>query len=676
MRGTLPRRLAAAVPPARDLSDTSPGPPATARPFMLMFAAGAVLALVHVAIPGADHSRDGVMLGVAAGAFSIAALIYAGWRRIPSWAYQLFLAAASLLTALAMYGTAETTSVYATFFFWITICAFYFFNENEAAEQSVIIAIAAALGASADPGNLTSVPVINWMVTMAVLIVAGALIGRMGRQRMSSLADRVEEAARTDQMTGLLNRRGFQDALKAEFERSQRTNRSFSVLVADLDAFRRINEGFGPHAGDLAFEYVGAIIRRAKRRIDVAGRIGEDEFALLLPETTEHAAFMVAERIRHELKASFASEPVPLTISIGVVNWPLHQSTARGMITAGEHALMLAKELGGDCSAMYGDNILTRLATASARKDEDKHLATLVSLAEAVDIRDGGTAEHCQNVGRYAAAIARELNLPSDIVDRVRSGGIVHDLGKVGVPDSILGKPGPLTDDEWTEMRKHPELGAHILEGPDLADLRVWVLSHHERPDGRGYPFGLGPDQVPLEAKIIAVADAFEAMTADRVYRPGLSVDEACRRLRAGAGTQFDRRAVDAMLKLVERRDLMVTGSLRDARDGYPLGLTREEVAEGGQWLSAPATRTMGGPSRTISARGRLAGRWVEAVWSDGRVSGDPLVVTMVDQLVTQHRLDLEDPWNFLLLMGAAVEQGSLDAEGDLPDSSLVPVPA
>src|SRR5207248_2957784 len=116
-------------------------------------------------------------------------------------------------------------------------------------------------------------------------------------------------------------------------------NRSFSVLVADIDGFDRINESFGAHAGDLAFEYIGAIIRRAKRRIDVAARIGEDEFALLLPETGEHAAYIVAERLRHELKSSFAAEPVPLTVSLGVVNWPLHQATARGLLTAGEQAL-------------------------------------------------------------------------------------------------------------------------------------------------------------------------------------------------------------------------------------------------------------------------------------------------------------------------------------------------
>src|SRR3954470_8526836 len=159
MRRPLAKRLASAAPPARDLSDTSPGPPPMARPFMLMFAAGGVLTLAHIAIPGAEHARDGVMAAASAGSFAIAGLIFAGWRRIPDWAYQVFLAAASLLTALAMYGSGETTSVYSTFFFWITICAFYFFSENEAAEQSVIIAIAATLGVSADPGDLASVPV-------------------------------------------------------------------------------------------------------------------------------------------------------------------------------------------------------------------------------------------------------------------------------------------------------------------------------------------------------------------------------------------------------------------------------------------------------------------------------------------------------------------------------------
>src|SRR4051794_36654191 len=571
-----------------------------AGPFRLMFVVGGALTLAHLALPDSANANNLLLTLAAAVCFALAALITFAHKRLPVWTYQLMLTAASFLTAFVVYASGDSTSAYTTFFFWIAISAFYFFDDAEAAEQGVILAIAVGLAVAANPGDTWTVPVMNWIFTTCLLALAGALIGRLGHQRMSHAENRVTIAARTDQQTGLYNRRGFEEALRAEFERAQRTNRSFSVLVADVDGFHRINESFGPHAGDLAFEYIGTIIRRAKRRIDVAARIGEDEFALLLPETGDHAAYVVAERLRHELKTSFAAEPVALTISVGVVNWPMHQSTARGLINAGEQALLLAKELGGDRSAMYGENILTRLATASARNDEDKQLATLMSLAEAVDIRDGGTAAHCQNVGRYAAALARELGLPDEIVERMRCAGILHDVGKIGVPDSVLQKPGPLTDGEWAEMRKHPELGAHILEGRDLTDVRQWILEHHERPDGRGYPFGLGPDQVPLESKVIAVADAFEAMTADRVYRQGLSAAEACRRLEAGAGSQFDRRVVEAMVHLVERRDLMVSTSLSIAGQdsaGYAETTYGQGGQPGGQWFAeeeAPAQGAAG----------------------------------------------------------------------------------
>jgi hypothetical protein len=229
-------------------------------------------------------------------------------------------------------------------------------------------------------------------------------------------------------------------------------------------------------------------------------------------------------------------------------------------------------------------------------------------------------------------------------------------------------------------MRKHPEIGAHILEGRDLTDVRCWILEHHERPDGRGYPYGLGPEQVPLEAQIIAVADAFEAMTADRVYRRGMPAAVACERLREGAGAQWDPKVVEAMIRLVERRDLLVSTSLSIAGDAaahyaettYGQGGRRDE-----QWLVEEAHGASGAeaiemPRDSIVVRGRLAGRLVEAVWSRGRVSGEPLIVTMVEQLVLSHRLDLTDPWNFLFLMGSAVDPGTLDAEGDVPGIDLL----
>ena len=653
-----------------------PSGPSLRRPFALLFGAGGALGLAHLLIPGASAARPGLMAASAGVAIGIAALVWAA-PRWPGWGYQVALATAALLTAGMVHATGEATSILTVFYFWIAAYAFYWFAEGEAAELAVIVTVSVFLTVIGSPEAVTSIAGLNWIGMTVFLCVTGALAGRFGRERVTSMSDQVEQAARTDSLTGLLNRRGFQDALRAEFDRAHRTNRSFSVVVADLDGFKRVNEGLGWHAGDVAMEYVSAIIRRSKRRIDLAARLGEDEFALLLPESSEHAAYMVAERIRHELKTAFAAEAVPITVSFGVANWPLHHTTVRGLFTGAQQALLLAKELGGDCSAMYGENILTRLATASARNDEDNHLTTLLSLAEAVDIRDGGTAAHCQNVGRYAAALGRELGLQADVIERLRTAGMLHDLGKIGVSDSVLRKPGPLDESEWEEMRKHPELGAHILDGPELTDLRAWVLGHHERYDGKGYPFGLGPDEVPLEAKILAVADAFEAMTADRVYRTALPAEEACARLRAGAGTQWDPRVVEAMLRLVEKRELLVSTSIWASQDRGMADVSEEVLRRSmTAIMDTPPlpvrSRRHDAIRRTLSVRGTLAGRAVEAVWSDGRVSGDPLIVTLVEQLRASRDLDLEDPWNFLLLAGSAFDPGTLEATGDMPDSSVI----
>jgi HD-GYP domain-containing protein (c-di-GMP phosphodiesterase class II) len=138
----------------------------------------------------------------------------------------------------------------------------------------------------------------------------------------------------------------------------------------------------------------------------------------------------------------------------------------------------------------------------------------------------------------------------------VRFGGIVHDVGKIGISDAVLRKPGWLSDDDWTEMRRHPEIGARILRGANLGDIGDWILAHHERPDGQGYPAGLTGTEIPLEARILAVADAYEAMTSERVYRPAMSAEAAREELRQCAGTQFDGRVVEAFLTLLERSEV------------------------------------------------------------------------------------------------------------------------
>jgi putative nucleotidyltransferase with HDIG domain len=177
----------------------------------------------------------------------------------------------------------------------------------------------------------------------------------------------------------------------------------------------------------------------------------------------------------------------------------------------------------------------------------------MLDLAEAVDLRFSGSARHSETVGRYAEMMAAELGLADERVVRVRLAGVLHDIGKVLIPEAILQKPGALDDEELALIKRHPEFGAQILDHPALADVRVWVGSHHERPDGSGYPLGISDPELTLEARIIAVADAYEAMTSDRAYRGSIGQLAARAELERCAGTQFDERVVAAFRRIVER---------------------------------------------------------------------------------------------------------------------------
>jgi putative nucleotidyltransferase with HDIG domain len=238
-----------------------------------------------------------------------------------------------------------------------------------------------------------------------------------------------------------------------------------------------------------------------------------------------------------------------VTFSFGVATAPAHADDAVGLLRAANSATAAAKELGGDRTVIYSDEVSRMLAEAGGRAGEELQLATVIALAEALDIRDTGTGQHSHTVGRYAEMMARELRFDEDHVERVRLAGVLHDIGKIGISDRVLSKPGPLDADEWREMYTHPEIGARLLSRPEFHDLRAWILAHHERPDGLGYPHRLSGDDIPLEARILAVADAYEAMTADRVYRPSLGEAAARAELEAGAGTQFDLAVVRAFLR-------------------------------------------------------------------------------------------------------------------------------
>jgi diguanylate cyclase (GGDEF)-like protein len=378
------------------------------------------------------------------------------------------------------------------------------------------------------------------------LALAGLAVLQRGRIR--ALRTRIANAARSDPATGLLNRRAFDELVALELERSRRTGRPVSILLGDLDRLAGLNEVAGQAVGDAALEQVARDLDKWKRRIDRAARVGGDEFALLLPETDERGAYILAERLRRATHRSFADAPLPVTVSFGVVTHPDHGADTVTLMRSAERAVLAAKELGRDRTVIYSAEAVRLLGAGS-----DLQLTTVVALAEALDIRDTGTAKHAHMVGRYAQLMAIELELEPNHVERVRLAGVLHDIGKIGVSDAVLSKPGPLSADEWIEMKTHPEIAARLLSRPEFDDLRGWILAHHERPDGGGYPFGLMEAEIPLEASILAVADAFEAMTADRVYRPALGEAYARAELEAGAGIQFDAEVVGAFLRALDR---------------------------------------------------------------------------------------------------------------------------
>jgi diguanylate cyclase (GGDEF)-like protein len=549
--------------PAAAVAEARPDAGLMARSLMYLFAFGGTVTLLSLLV-GAQSGNVGRMVVTAGSAYGIALLLLVGYDRMPSWSFDLLLASGTVLIEWTVWASGDSTSSYAMLFFWIAIWAFYFLPQWRAIVQLVVIAFAyTAVVALADEPSSTAV--IHWAVTNGALIVAGALIG-VQRVHTRRIVRRLADDARRDTLTGLINRRGFEELFATELERARRTDGQLSVIVADLDRFKRLNDRFGHQAGDRALQRVAEILQTVKRRIDTAARIGGEEFAVIVPSSDHHAAYILAERMRREVRETFAGDSSGLTVSLGVAAFSVHGASAEALVRNADQALYAAKQLGRDRSVVYSDDIAgTLLAVEGAPSDGDPglHRNTVLALAEVIDEREHGSTEHSQRVGRYAAAIAEALGLPTDVIERVRFGGIVHDIGKIGVPDQILRKPGWLTEEEWEELRRHPEIAARILRGANFEDVSGWVHAHHERPDGSGYPRGLSGGEIPLEARILAVADAYEAMRSHRAYRPALTAPAARAELKRCAGTQFDERVVATFIDLLG-------GPLADDRDEQP----------------------------------------------------------------------------------------------------------
>jgi diguanylate cyclase (GGDEF)-like protein/putative nucleotidyltransferase with HDIG domain len=517
-----------------------------------LYTAGATLVLLTIVLPHAADAIEIGLLAVALNAYAVGGLLF--WRssRLPAWALPLVLAWGSTLVTVLAYCSGETPSPLVFFYLWVFLYSAYFFSRPTAIAQVLYVGVlyGVLLGLRSPSDGLAA----WWIVAMATMLIA-AIVIRVMRDHVELLIARLYDAARSDPLTKQPNRRGFRELLDLELERSRRGERPMTLIVGDVDHFKEVNDRAGHHVGDAALQQVAELLRAGVRQIDVAARIGGEEFAVILPDTDAEGAFALAERLRCSLRDAFAEATVPVTISFGIASRPHHAETAASLLRAADEALYGAKESGRNRTVIHTPALRGLLRAGGEERDveAERYVAVVLDLAEAVDLRFSGSARHSETVGRYAELMARELGLSEHRVGRVRLAGLLHDIGKVGVPDAILLKPGKLTEEERAVIGRHPELGAQILEHPSLADVQAWVLAHHERPDGTGYPRGLSGDELPLEARVIAVADAYEAMTSDRSYRDAIGHARARAELERCSGTQFDGDVVQAFLAVLDR---------------------------------------------------------------------------------------------------------------------------
>jgi diguanylate cyclase (GGDEF)-like protein/putative nucleotidyltransferase with HDIG domain len=398
-----------------------------------------------------------------------------------------------------------------------------------------------------------------WTVEPVLLVLLTGPLFALSLYQRTALRSRLAvRDANTDNLTGLGNHRAYQAALRERIAEAERNGAEFSLCIVDVDDFKRINDTYGHQVGDDVLAALAEILRHA--RDGVAYRCGGDEFAILFPGNGT-AAF---ERITEVQDAVAGLGLTPVTVSVGIAAYPTQAAEADGLQRMADGALYWSKHHGKNRSFVYSPKIV-RIHSAKELEWETERMARLraaKNIVRFVDAKDPSTANHSETVSALAGAIAKELGLDDSTVDQLALAGLLHDIGKIGIPDVVLQAPRPLTPEEFESIKAHPALGYSLLEGLGIAPIDEWVLHHHENWNGSGYPDRLRGDEIPLGARIIRVADAFEAMTANRPYRAAQSIEYALAELRAHAGTRFEVSVVAAL------ESYLATASAGDRLDG------------------------------------------------------------------------------------------------------------
>jgi diguanylate cyclase (GGDEF)-like protein len=381
----------------------------------------------------------------------------------------------------------------------------------------------------------------------------------------------IQMQALTDGLTGLPNHGAIIEQIEAELVLCQTTQRNCVIIFVDIDHFKSINDTWGHAAGDAALHEVGQRLRGGIRKDDSIGRYGGEEFAILLSNIEQSEAFDLAERLRGSIaeapclwqrKETHAVTRIPLTASFGLATYPLDGLIAKELLDMADAAMYTAKHTGRNRVCLPDEvEVVALKGDKYEQLPQYSEQNVLQTIATMVAFHDQETQAHANRMIWLAESTMRALGRAEDEVGLLRLAAQLHDIGKIGIPEAILHKPGPLTEEEWDVMRRHPQIGQQILTPArgQFALVSHIVVAHHERWDGKGYPYGLAGQEIPLGARILSVIDAYDAMTSSRPYREALSAAQAREELQHGAGTQFDPQVVDTVLQVLSAQEPQVS---------------------------------------------------------------------------------------------------------------------